>query len=608
MPNQQEGRRGQQIGEYRLVRKLGGGSFGIVYLVEQVHEHNTQAALKLLHISLTKGEDFKAFLNEASMIRLRHPHIVPLLNFGISREDLPFLVMEYAPQGTLRDHHPKGERISLSSIVSYVDQIAPALQYAHDQRVIHRDIKPENILVRTDGTLMVSDFGLAKILEQSVLISQQKVAGTPVYMAPEQYRGYPCFASDQYALAVMIYEWICGVQPFCGTEIGLAVQHMNTPPPKLRDHLPQLSEAVEHVVLKALAKLPEDRFERIEEMASALREAMQPLIVPSPPVEAMNTAPLILPEPISQLEPVIQTADIPLSHQRSRPALHSTPQDPPRTKAHPLLHKRRSGVRSSLLIGGVLGLISLLIVLIIVFKPMIFPPLITPPHTSSSTPVPPGMVGWWTFDTNTITGATVLDQSGQRNNGNMLRGPLQTSGTCNQAMAFSGTSWIQIPPIPGSTSTVITSSFTIEAWVKIHTIGKKKTILWKADTRPNVDPYFMDIDGTEAAVGFDDNNNIRYQARAEVGDSIGKDFFHLAGVFDANKKTLAIYVNGTLQDQRSGVTQKPLTDQSGMTVYIGGMDHSNQNMHGILDEVRLYSRALTLKEINADMQQCLNHG
>src|SRR5436305_7055187 len=161
MPDREAKHLGQQVGEYRLVRQLGGGGFGTVYLTEHVYEH-TQAAVKVLNLALTRAEDFKEFLNEARTIRLPHSHIVPLLDFCISRDDLPYLVMEYAPQGTLRDRHRKGERIALSTIVSYVNQIASALQYAHDYRVIHRDIKPENILIRLDGTLMVSDFGLAK--------------------------------------------------------------------------------------------------------------------------------------------------------------------------------------------------------------------------------------------------------------------------------------------------------------------------------------------------------------------------------------------------------------------------------------------------------------
>ncbi len=296
MPDQQETRIGQQIGEYRLVRKLGGGGFGTVYLAQHVHEH-TQAAIKVLDIRLTKSEDFKDFINEAStMVRLRHPHIVPLLNFGISRNDLPFLVMEYASGGTLRDRHPKGKRIPLPTIVSYADQLATALQHAHDQHVIHRDIKPENILVHADGTLLVSDFGLAKLLEQSVLLSVQTQVGTPVYMAPEQHKGYPCFASDQYALAIIAYEWICGTRPFQGSREWLAVQHVTVPPPPLRNHLPTLPEAVEHIILQALAKAPEDRFGRIQEFADALREAVQ--LLPSTVVldllaEASDTVPLI---------------------------------------------------------------------------------------------------------------------------------------------------------------------------------------------------------------------------------------------------------------------------------------------------------------------------
>jgi DNA polymerase III delta prime subunit len=274
MLDQPEALLGHVISEYRLVRKLGSGSFGTVYLAEHQHEHRL-SAVKVLHIPHISGENLRGFINEARTMRLRHPHIVPLLDFGISRGGLPFLVMEYAPQGTVRGRHPKSDRVALPTIVSYVDQLASALQYAHDQRIIHRDIKPENILIRLDGTLMVSDFGLAKLTEQDVIIGQQKPLGSPAYIAPEQQRGYPCFASDQYALAVVIYEWICGFRPFQGTVQTQADQHMNTSPPSLLDYLPEHAQDVERVIFKALAKAPEDRFERIEKMASALREAAQ---------------------------------------------------------------------------------------------------------------------------------------------------------------------------------------------------------------------------------------------------------------------------------------------------------------------------------------------
>ncbi len=378
MSDQQESCLGQQIGEYRLMCKLGGGSFGTVYLAEHVYER-THAAVEVLSIQVTKSEDFKDFINEARMIKLHHPHIVPLLGFGTSRDDLPFLVMEYAGGGTLRDCHPKGERVPLPIIVSYVDQLASALQYAHDHRVIHRDVKPENILVRADGTLLVSDFGVAKFLEQSVLISQQTPVGTPMYIAPEQHMGYPCFASDQYALAVVVYEWICGVRPFQGTALGLAAQHMNTPPLRLRDYLPELSEEVERVVLKALAKVPEDRFESIQKFADALREAVQSppsTVVLSQSIETRNTVPFIPSGQVSQL------ASGPLQN-----------------RASPSSPKPRSGRRFSWLVRGGLGLLLVLTILLITVGPIV--PVQRGPSSTPVTPKHPSQIVQqkWTFST-----------------------------------------------------------------------------------------------------------------------------------------------------------------------------------------------------------------
>jgi outer membrane protein assembly factor BamB/serine/threonine protein kinase len=263
------------IGEYRLMQKLGGGGFSTVHLAEHIREHS-QVAIKILRVSLIKKEDFRDFLNETrTMIRLCHPHIMPLLDVGLSREDFPFLVMEYASEGTLRDRHSKGAQVPLATIVEYVEQIASALQYAHDRRIIHRDVKPENMLLRVDGTLLLSDFGIAKIMEQTTLVSMQTRIGTPVYMAPEQHTGYPCFASDQYALAVVVYEWISGTRPFQGTREWLAVQHVTAPPPSLLNQRPMLPSSVEQVVFKALSKTPEQRFATVQEFATALRVAVQ---------------------------------------------------------------------------------------------------------------------------------------------------------------------------------------------------------------------------------------------------------------------------------------------------------------------------------------------
>lgn len=264
---------GQQLGHYRLIRKLGSGGFADVYQAEHIYL-NTSAAVKLLNTSLISG-DVQNFHNEARTIaRLIHPHIVRVLDFGLE-ESVPYLVMEYAPDGTLRQRHPKGTVVPLSQIVKYVRQIASALQYAHTNRLIHRDVKPENILLGGNNKLLLGDFGAALLASTSLIFSTQNIIGTVAYMAPEQLRGKPTPASDQYALGIVVYEWICGYCPFQGSLAELHSLHLYEPPPSLCASIPMLSPNVEHVVMKALAKQPEQRFSTIWDFAQALEQASQ---------------------------------------------------------------------------------------------------------------------------------------------------------------------------------------------------------------------------------------------------------------------------------------------------------------------------------------------
>lgn len=168
---------GQQLGHYQLIQLLGQGGFAEVYLGEHL-SLRTQAAIKVLYLRLLK-EEGEEFLKEARTIaHLIHPGIVRIFDFEI-QQDIPFLVMDYAPNGTLRQRHPKGSQLSLPVIVDYVKQVADALQYAHDQKIIHRDIKPENILIGRRGEILLSDFGVALIAQQSTrLQNTQEVVGT----------------------------------------------------------------------------------------------------------------------------------------------------------------------------------------------------------------------------------------------------------------------------------------------------------------------------------------------------------------------------------------------------------------------------------------------
>jgi outer membrane protein assembly factor BamB/serine/threonine protein kinase len=268
---------GQKFGSYRLVRLLGKGGTAEVYLGEHIYL-GTQAAIKVLHSQIA-SDDVERFRSEARTVaHLMHPHIVRVLDFGVEGT-MPFLAMEYASHGTVRTRYPRGTRLLLETIISYVNQVAAALQYIHEQKkLVHRDVKPENMLLRTDQDLLLSDFGISAIEQsKSDLITQKRVglsaSGTTSYMAPEQIQGDPHPASDQYALGIVVYEWLCGSRPFEGEALSVMYQHVHVPTPLLREKVPTISPAVEHIVLRALAKNYQQRFATIRDFAEALEQA-----------------------------------------------------------------------------------------------------------------------------------------------------------------------------------------------------------------------------------------------------------------------------------------------------------------------------------------------
>jgi predicted ATPase/serine/threonine protein kinase/DNA-binding CsgD family transcriptional regulator len=263
---------GRQLGNYHLIQLLGQGHWADVYLGEHLYLH-TDAAIKILH-GQWDGSELEDFLGEANTLaHLRHPHIVRVLDFGV-QEGTPYLVMEHAPGGTLRQLHPKGTQLTLQTVVSYVKQVASALQYAHDRRLIHRDLKPENLLLGPDQEIWLSDFGLAVVAHSMRSQTLQQAAGTLAYMAPEQLEGHPTPASDQYALGVLVYEWLSGERPFSGSMTELAVKQALDPPPALLEKVPTLPAVVEQIVLQALAKDPAQRFPSVQAFALALEKGI----------------------------------------------------------------------------------------------------------------------------------------------------------------------------------------------------------------------------------------------------------------------------------------------------------------------------------------------
>ena len=264
---------GQQVGNYRLKRLLGQSDFASVYLGEHLSSH-TQVAIKLFSVQLT-GDDRARFRAEVgTLVHLTHPALLSILEGGMVG-DLPFLVMEYAPGGSLRQLHPRGTRLQATLVLSYLKPIAAALQFVHAHQRIHGNVKPENLLLGRNNALVLSDISLAVLTQRSQSSTQQRGAGVISYLAPEQLQGQPQPASDQYALGIVVYEWFSGDLPFHGSFDDLYRQQLSVAPPPLRAKIPTIPSYVQDVVLKALAKNPGQRFTSVQAFVEELEQACQ---------------------------------------------------------------------------------------------------------------------------------------------------------------------------------------------------------------------------------------------------------------------------------------------------------------------------------------------
>ena len=265
------------IGNYQIVDRLGKGGMATVYRARQVNMQR-DVAIKIMSADLAQDPQFVArFEREAQVIaHLEHPRILPVHDFGHEGE-LFYLVMRLIEGDTLYQRL-LDDALPVDVAARFVAQIAEALDYAHAEGVIHRDLKPNNILIDAWDNLYLMDFGLAKMVASSSNLTETgAVLGTPAYMAPEQWRGAPVDArTDVYALGVILYEMVAGETPFeTDTPYSLMYKHLNDPPPPLRDRLPDLPEAAERVILKALAKDMTGRYQSAGDLARAFVSAVE---------------------------------------------------------------------------------------------------------------------------------------------------------------------------------------------------------------------------------------------------------------------------------------------------------------------------------------------
>jgi serine/threonine protein kinase len=307
---------GMQIGHYRLERLIGSGGMSEVYFAEDIRI-SRHIAVKVVRNEAALYRNNGQAMREAVRIferemkaitALDHPNILPLYDFGeepINATTLTYMVMPFRSEGSLvnwLNEHIDSDTLSLQAIVHIVVQAASALQHAHNHRLVHLDVKPSNFLIRHRDDrpelpdVLLTDFGIARF-NTATATASQSIRGTPFYMAPEQWTGNPVAATDQYALAVMAYQLLTGTMPFQGNLHSVMYQHLQEHPLPPSSLNPNLSAAIDAVLLRALAKKPEDRFPSIREFAHALEQASRDIAPPAATPHCEEDNPAVLSSP-----------------------------------------------------------------------------------------------------------------------------------------------------------------------------------------------------------------------------------------------------------------------------------------------------------------------
>jgi serine/threonine-protein kinase len=287
--------RRELTGQYEITDLLGRGGMSLVYLAQEL-ELNRQVAIKVLPLQFIQGPGAaERFEREAKIAAsLDHPHIVPIFRVGASSTFLWYTMKRIRGRSLGQVIAERGA-VPLDDLLSIIEQVGSALQFAHRHGVVHRDVKPANIMIEENGWALVCDFGVARAFGSVSLTQTGHSLGTPRYMSPEQFEGQPADGrSDQYSLAILTWEALAGSVPFTGDSLGeLIRKHLLEPPPRLAEVKPEVSQRVSDAVLRAMSKKPADRFPDIAAFVQALGGKVAPQI----PVAFSGTAPAIMRPP-----------------------------------------------------------------------------------------------------------------------------------------------------------------------------------------------------------------------------------------------------------------------------------------------------------------------
>jgi serine/threonine-protein kinase len=264
-------------GRYRLDARIAAGGMSTVYKAfDETLER--EVAVKLMHREVASDSDqLERFRREARAVaRLSHPHIVGVIDTG-EDDGRPYIVFEYVEGETLKERIRRNGRLPITEAIAYAIEIARALGLAHSQHIVHRDVKPQNVLIDKEGSAKVTDFGIARTLEEDGLTADGRVLGTTDYVSPEQALGRPVTGqSDLYSLGVVLYEMLTGEVPFTGeSQVAVAMKHVREELPDVQVKRPEVSAALAAVVETATAKREADRYADDGEMIADLEDVLE---------------------------------------------------------------------------------------------------------------------------------------------------------------------------------------------------------------------------------------------------------------------------------------------------------------------------------------------
>jgi len=263
-------------GRYRLEARIGAGGMSTVYRALDVTLER-QVAIKLMNREVaTDSDQLERFRREARAVaQLSHPHIVGVIDAG-EDDGRPYIVLEYVEGETLKDRIRRLGRLPIAEAVAYAIEIARALGAAHARHIVHRDVKPQNVLIDEEGSPKVTDFGIARTLEEDGLTADGRVLGTTDYVSPEQALGqHVTGQSDLYSVGVVLYEMLTGEVPFRGdNQVAVAMKHVREELPDVQLKRPEVSAALAAVLDTATAKRPEDRYADDAELVADLEDVL----------------------------------------------------------------------------------------------------------------------------------------------------------------------------------------------------------------------------------------------------------------------------------------------------------------------------------------------